>query len=125
MENIYVWSFDEVLCDWVLKNTNNYKGTNDEYNYFRSIRDGTKHFYYNDLDHFNHRFGNVPKLSKTIYVWGKNDSGIWENMYTDLNVGTGDDRGLYTYNTGKNKQYYYSYNDFLDHQYNNNTFYMR
>lgn len=122
MENIYVWSFDEVLCDWILNNTGYYKGTTYEYNYYRVIVDGTKQYYFSMEDYLSHRINNLPHTKK-LRIWSKNDYNKWENNYTDLNVGTGDEFGLYTYNTGKNKQYYYSYLDMLEHQYKNETFY--
>lgn len=124
MENIYVWSFDEVSCNWILKNTNDYKGTNNEYSYYRVIRDGMKNFYTSAEEHINHMTANL-KPSKKIAIWNKNEYGKWENTSTDLNAGTGDELGLWSYNNGKNKQYYYSYNDFIDHQCNNDTFYKR
>lgn len=124
MENIYVWSFDKNLCDWVLNITEDYKGTYEEYNYFRVIIDGTKNFYYNSDDHFNHR-NDKYQLNKNIHVWTKCEDGDWNNKQTDLNLGTRDEDDLYIYNNGKNRQYYYSYFDFLDHQRNNNTFYKK
>lgn len=122
MENIYVWSFDEVSCNWILKTTDDYKGTTDEYSYHRVIRDGVKNFYASIDDHLNHMTRNL-KPNKKISIWTKNEDNKWDNIHTDLNAGTGDELGLYSYNNGKNKQYYYSYNDLLVHQYNNDTFY--
>ena len=122
MERIYVWVFDETMCGWVLRSTEDLKETQDEYKYFRVIRDGVKQYYNNETDHFYHMTSGLNSAKK-ISVWSKDDNGNWTKNQTDLTLGTGDERGLYTYNNGKNKQYYYSYYDFLEHQCKSNTFY--
>jgi hypothetical protein len=121
---IRLWVYDEKPGEWVQKSTGHNLGTLAELNYYRVIRDGEKNFYLNDKDHFFHTEKFISP-AKFIDVWTKTENG-WENAETDLVNGTGDTRGLYIYNTGRNRQYYYSYSDFLEHQYpNNNTYYKK
>lgn len=121
---ISVWTFDNTFCGWVKRQTNGVLGTKDEYNFFRVMRDGYKEFYMNEVDHFYHMTENLKPV-KRLYVWKKSLEGTWTKSPTDLTTGTRDTDGFYTVNTGKNKQYYYSYMDYINHQRDSggNTFY--
>lgn len=115
LENIYVWTFDEIMCGWVLRRTDFLKETKDEYNFFRVIRDNEKNFYFNDTDHFYHLSSMLPIKERNIKVWTMDDNK-WAKVQTDLIKGTRDEELLYKFNNGKSNNYYYSYKDFLNHQ---------
>lgn len=115
LENIYVWTFDEILCGWVLRRTDFLKETKGEYNFFRVMRDGTKNFYFNETDHFYHLSSMMPVTEKNIKVWTFDDNK-WSKVKTDLVKNTGDESLLYKFNNGNSCNYYYSYNDFINHQ---------
>ena len=51
---INVWYYNDLLSQWILKATPDYKETNDEFKYFRVLSRGQKSFYYNSDDYFNH-----------------------------------------------------------------------
>lgn len=121
---IQLWVYDEEQSVWTKNPTQDNLGSLAELNYYRVIRDGEKNFYLNYKDHMTH-IDVFSSKAKNINVWTKTENG-WENLETDLVNGTGDTRGLYVYNTGHNRQYYYSYGEFIEHQYrNNNTYYKK
>jgi len=50
---INVWYYNDILSDWILKGTNDYQETVDEYKYFRVLSHGRKYFYASAEDYFN------------------------------------------------------------------------
>ena len=42
---INVWYYNDLVDEWILKNTPHFKETKDEYNYFRVMSEGKKEFY--------------------------------------------------------------------------------
>lgn len=51
---ISVWYYNDLLSEWILKGTNDYKETKDEYKYFRVMSEGKKYFYNSAEDYYNH-----------------------------------------------------------------------
>ena len=51
---ICVWYYNELLDNWTLKVTNDYKETKDEYKYFRVISNNDKIFYMSSNDYLKH-----------------------------------------------------------------------
>tara|TARA_E500000178_G_scaffold313376_1_gene330720 strand:- start:136 stop:369 length:234 start_codon:yes stop_codon:yes gene_type:complete len=49
-----VWYYNDLLNDWILKLTNDFVETKDEYKYFRVISNGKKYFYSSSKDYFLH-----------------------------------------------------------------------
>jgi hypothetical protein len=57
---INVWYYNDLLSEWILKGTQDYQETKDEYKYFRVMSSGMKLFYASAEDYFEH---NKKKIS--------------------------------------------------------------
>ena len=82
---LYVWYFNDLLDEWVLKTTPHFKETKDEYNYFRVMSEGHKEFYSSAKDYvIRHKdtadFGNE--------LTDVNGNVVW---HTGMDTGTGTD----------------------------------
>lgn len=60
---INVWNYNEILDEWILQGTSDYKETYNELKYFRVIRDGQKIYYKKSQDYFEHNKYNIEQLS--------------------------------------------------------------
>lgn len=72
---ISVWFYNELLSTWSLKTTNHYQETKSEYNYFRVLFNGKKHFYHTAKDYFKHN-ENITPLN---YQYKENDENDENN----------------------------------------------
>lgn len=63
---ISVWYYNELLSSWLLKGTNDYQETNDEYKYFRVFSQGKKNFYNSSKDYFKHTEQSLVMNDKDI-----------------------------------------------------------
>lgn len=63
---INVWYYNELLNDWMLKTTPDFKETKDEYKYFRVISNGNKYFYSSSKDYILHNKNNID-LVEDVY----------------------------------------------------------
>ena len=56
---ISVWYYNDLMSEWVLKGTNHYQETKDEYKYFRVMSNCRKHFYSSANDYFIHNKNSI------------------------------------------------------------------
>ena len=114
MSYIQYWDFNEHLNVWTKKFSSHLLETKYEKEYFRSIRDGHKEFYLTEMDHYFHMTTLYPFVKK-LNVWSQNQYGEWKNSITDIARGTREVNSLYKIGSGDKSQYYWNYNDYLEH----------
>ena len=68
---INVWYYNDLLSEWILKGTNYYQETNDEYKYFRVLSEGKKTFYASANDYFMHKKFSVSSINDNYDENGK------------------------------------------------------
>ena len=85
MPIISVWHYNDMMEEWIQKDTNKLVSSFDEQKYFRVIIGGIKHYYHSSNDYLNHRKYDIDLLFD--YKMDKIDkmdsiNNISYNLYT-------------------------------------------